>query len=147
MVFAERLCVMMTTMDVRSLPPAMVRSGRVELWLETRLPDEDARKEILSARISTLHEPFASANIGVLAEASRGLTGADLKGIVEDGKLLFAHDKAAGEAPRHIEEYFLEAIATLRTNRRNYRKPKPASLIETFKIGFGAEEDATLTER
>jgi len=34
----ERVCVMMTAMDTASLPPALLRSGRVELWLCTRLP-------------------------------------------------------------------------------------------------------------
>ena len=36
---AGRVCVMMTAMDVGRLPPALVRSGRVELWLEMKLPD------------------------------------------------------------------------------------------------------------
>ena len=30
---AERVCVMMTAMDVGHLPPALIRSGRIELWL------------------------------------------------------------------------------------------------------------------
>ncbi|MEO7649567.1 MAG: ATP-binding protein [Bryobacteraceae bacterium] len=41
---AERICVMMTAMDVGSLPQAMLRSGRVELWLETRVPDTVVRE-------------------------------------------------------------------------------------------------------
>jgi len=40
---AGGVCLMMTAMDVGSLPPALVRSGRIELWLETRLPDQAAR--------------------------------------------------------------------------------------------------------
>jgi SpoVK/Ycf46/Vps4 family AAA+-type ATPase len=32
---AGRVCVMMTAMDAGALPPALVRSGRVELWLES----------------------------------------------------------------------------------------------------------------
>jgi len=39
---AQRVCVTMTAMDPGSLPPALLRSARVELWLETRLPNEDA---------------------------------------------------------------------------------------------------------
>src|SRR5262249_42484907 len=39
----ERVCVMLTAMHPASLPAALLRSGRVELWLETRLPDENAR--------------------------------------------------------------------------------------------------------
>src|SRR5207237_10223600 len=34
---AERICVMMTAMNVGSLPAALMRSGRLELWLETKL--------------------------------------------------------------------------------------------------------------
>ena len=37
------MCVILTAMDVGNLPPALVRSGRVELWLEMSLPDESAR--------------------------------------------------------------------------------------------------------
>jgi len=42
-----RVCVMMTAMQPSSLPAAILRSGRIEVWLETRLPDEGARSEIL----------------------------------------------------------------------------------------------------
>src|SRR5262245_7688798 len=40
---AGRVCVMMTAMNVANIPPALLRSGRVELWLEMELPDEPAR--------------------------------------------------------------------------------------------------------
>ena len=42
---AGRVCVMMTAMDVGNLPPALIRSGRIELWLEMRLPDERGPRE------------------------------------------------------------------------------------------------------
>jgi len=42
------VCVMMAAMNVAHLPPALVRSGRVELWLEMKLPDEQARAAILN---------------------------------------------------------------------------------------------------
>ncbi len=50
-----------------------------------------------------------------------GFTGADLKCAIEDGKLLFAYAKSNGP----VEQYFLEAIATIRENRRKYGKRKP----------------------
>ena len=59
--------------------------------------------------------------------------------MVEDGKLLFAHDKASGETARPVEEYFLEAIATVRTNRRNYCKRRPAQFMEARDYGFIVE--------
>jgi ATP-dependent 26S proteasome regulatory subunit len=134
---AERVCVMMTAMNANSLPPAMVRSGRVELWLETRLPDADARESILRALVSGLPAPVCAADVSRLAAASRGLTGADLKNVVEDGKLLFAHDRAAAQPVRPVDEYFLEAIASVRANRRSYARGKPHRMTETVDIGFG----------
>ncbi|HLY20761.1 MAG TPA: ATP-binding protein, partial [Bryobacteraceae bacterium] len=117
---AERVCVMITATDVHSLPPALLRSGRIELWLETRLPDAAARAAILSDRLSRLPPPLSGVAIDALAEASGGLTGADLRAAVEDGKLLFAHDRTAGKEVRPAQEYFLEAIETVRSNQRNY---------------------------
>jgi transitional endoplasmic reticulum ATPase len=52
---ADRVCVMMTAMDAASLPPALVRSGRIELWLETRLPDAAARRTIVVDCLSVCH--------------------------------------------------------------------------------------------
>jgi len=117
---AGGVCVMMTAMDVGSLPPAMVRSGRIELWLETRLPDAEARAGILRDRLQVLPPALASVDTAWLADQADGLTGADLKRVVEDGKVLFAYDKARGEAQRPAEEYFVRAIETVRDNKRLY---------------------------
>ena len=51
---AGRVCVMMTAMDVSNLPPALVRSGRVELWLQTRLPDSEARANLMRKHLAGL---------------------------------------------------------------------------------------------
>ncbi len=133
---AERICVMMTAMEAGSIPAAILRSGRVELWLETRLPDLEARTSILRERLAKLSEPVCSVDTALLAAASRGLTGADLKAVVEDGKLLFAHDKARGRNLRAIEDYFLDAIATVRANRRSYGRRKAIRLGEPAPFGF-----------
>jgi SpoVK/Ycf46/Vps4 family AAA+-type ATPase len=117
---AGRICVMMTAMDVGCLPPAMVRSGRIELWLETRLPDEAARVGILRDRIGKLAAPLDQADPARLAAESEGLTGADLKRVVEDGKALFAYDKVRAQELRPADEYFARAIATVRDNKRLY---------------------------
>jgi SpoVK/Ycf46/Vps4 family AAA+-type ATPase len=111
---AERVCVIMTVMDVSSLPQAILRSGRVELWLETRLPDAEARAAIVREKLLLLPPPIGGADVAIVASASRGLTGADLKSVVEDGKLLFAHDKANEKPLREPEAYFLEAIESVR---------------------------------
>jgi SpoVK/Ycf46/Vps4 family AAA+-type ATPase len=114
----------------------MLRSGRVELWLETRLPDLAARAAILRESLGKLTAPVNAADTSILAAASRGLTGADLKAVVEDGKLLFAHDKVKGKPPRPIEDYFLDAIKTIRENRRGYGKRKTVRFSESVSVGF-----------
>ena len=136
---AGRVCVMMTAMNVSNLPHAMVRSGRVELWLETRLPGSDARASILQSKLAGLPQPVGAVDVVKLAAASRGLTGADLKAVVEDGKLLFAHDVARGEPLRPAEEYFLQAIETVRANQSSYARRKPLEASPSA-FGFCAQE-------
>jgi transitional endoplasmic reticulum ATPase len=132
---SERVCVMMTAMNPASLPPAMLRSGRVELWLETRLPDAEAREQILRDRMAGI-DVFAGADLARIAGLAHGLTGADLKAVVEDAKLLFAHDVSTGTPARALEEYFAEAIDEVRANHRNYGRRRPVRFGELQKIGF-----------
>ena len=115
-----QVCVMMTAMDVGNLPPALVRSGRIELWLETRYPDRDARHAILAERVKSLAAPLGEVDIDPLADETEGLSGADLKRVVEDAKLLLVYDRAKGTEPRPVLEYFSEAANTVRENRDRY---------------------------
>jgi SpoVK/Ycf46/Vps4 family AAA+-type ATPase len=133
---AGRVCVMMTAMNVGSLPRAMVRSGRVELWLETRLPDSEARVSILKGLLAGLPAPIDAVDLELIGTSARGLTGADLKAVVEDGKLLFAHDVSLGNPLRPIDDYFLDAIDTVRANQVNYARAKPARLAGAAPVGF-----------
>lgn len=90
----KRVCIMMTTMDVASVPPALVRSGRIELWLETRHPDEAARFEILQDHSHKLPPELRKYDAARVAADTEGLTGADLKRLIEDSKILLAFDKS-----------------------------------------------------
>jgi SpoVK/Ycf46/Vps4 family AAA+-type ATPase len=117
---AGRVCLMMTAMDVGNLPPALVRSGRIELWLETRLPDEHARTAILTDRCTELPAAITPVNVEQLAAASDGLSGADLKRVIEDGKLLFAFARSRGAPTEPPTTYFLRAIDTVRRNKEQY---------------------------
>ena len=119
---AERVCVMMTSMNAAALPPALLRSGRVELWLNTRLPDEPARETILREKLKLLPSPINQTDVPRIARATKGLSGADLKSIVEEGKLLYAQALVQRQEMKAPEEYFLRAVQTCRDNRRNYGK-------------------------
>ena len=136
-VSADRVCVMITAMDVASLPPALVRSGRIELWLETRLPDEAARREILQAALEPVAALMGNADLVSLATASRNFTAADLKSIVEDAKLLAAHDRSRELEARSADDYLWTALASQRAKRRVYSKRRASP--EKERIGFSSE--------
>jgi cytidylate kinase len=117
---AGRVCVILTAMEVGHLPPALLRSGRIELWLEMHLPDEVARAEILRANLNSLPTVFAGLDLPRLASATAGFTGADLKRLAEDGKLLLGSDRARGLPLQTTTEYFLLAVETVRANKTRY---------------------------
>jgi SpoVK/Ycf46/Vps4 family AAA+-type ATPase len=117
---AGRVCVMMTAMQVSNLPPALLRSGRIELWLEMKLPDAAARTAILQHHLHSHSPLLASLDVGSMVEATDGFTGADLKRLAEDGKLLLAHDLARNRPPLPPTEYFLQAVANLKVNKQRY---------------------------
>ena len=117
---AGRVCVMMTAMDVGNLPPALIRSGRIELWLETRLPDETARRAILADLAGALPPALGDIDLDEIAGATDGLTGADLRRLIDDGKLLFAYDRVREKALQPVTAYFLRAVETVRSNKERY---------------------------
>jgi transitional endoplasmic reticulum ATPase len=115
-----QVCVMMTAMDVGHLPPALIRSGRIELWLEMRMPDEASRAAILEQMLAKQADAFEAIEVPRVVEATAGFTGADLKRMLEDGKNLFAYDRVRGVPSRPITEYFLQAVETVRENKARY---------------------------
>lgn len=124
-----RVCVMMTAMDVGNLPPALVRSGRIELWLETRLPDEAARREILAEQVQSLPQHLQDVDLGTLAEAATDFTGADLKRVVDDAKALYAFDRVHDRPKRTMTDYFLNAIDGVRQNKDRYARAEAQARV------------------
>jgi len=100
---------MLTAMNVANLPPALVRSGRVELWLEMKLPNTEARTQILTRHIAELPEELRSVDMSALISATKSFTGADLKRLVEDGKAIYAYDKAKQLNLKGPTDYFLQS--------------------------------------
>jgi transitional endoplasmic reticulum ATPase len=122
-----RVCVMMTAMNLNHLPPALVRSGRVELWLEMKLPDADARQKILQNHMRTLPLSLADCEIARVLEVTNGFTGADMKRVVDDAKGLFAFDRSLNAAHRKSTEFFVEAASGVRENKIRYEQAQSAS--------------------
>jgi transitional endoplasmic reticulum ATPase len=124
------VCVIMTAMSVGSLPLALVRSGRIELWLETRLPDAEARAEILDEQARKLPGVLQDLDVARLAELTEGFTGADLKRLIQDGKSLYAYDRKRGKPLMPLTDYFAAAVETVRANRERYAAAEQQSRLK-----------------
>src|SRR5262249_17900310 len=122
-----RVCVMFTAMNVGDLPPALVRSGRIELWLETALPDAVARGTILRRHLAGLPSEFAEVDVDRLVAATAGFTGADLGPVIDDGKNLMAYDKVQERELQAATEYFLTAARVIRANKERYEQARSGS--------------------
>lgn len=135
----QRVCVMLTAMDVANIPPALLRSGRIELWLEMRLPDEGAREEILRQHLADLPAELGQPDLQPLVAATNGFTGADLKRLGEDGKNLYAYDLVQEMPLRPLTEYFLQAVEGVTANRRKYAEAEAHARAQRAqqRPGFG----------
>ena len=110
----HRVCVIMAAMEIIKIPPALLRSGRLELWLELPLPGEKARIEILRHWIKKEPEHFEQVDLKILGRHTEGFSGADLKKITEDAKNLYAYDHINNEKTLPMHDYFLKAAKTIR---------------------------------
>lgn len=115
-----RICVMLTAMDLDHMPSALVRSGRVELWLEMKMPDRSARRTIVERQLRGMPQVLQSIDYEQVLEATEDFTGADLKRTVEDSKGLYAYDRASGLLIRSATDYLLEAVKNVRDNKSRY---------------------------
>jgi ATP-dependent 26S proteasome regulatory subunit len=127
---AGRVCVMMTAMNVASLPPALIRSGRVELWLQMKLPDAEARTQILQRHVADLPEEMRGVDLLALINATEGFTGADLKRMIEDSKAVYAYDKARKVEPEETTRYFLKAVEGVRENKQRFAEAEAQAMLK-----------------
>src|SRR6266550_4763249 len=127
---AGRICVMMTARNVGNLPPALTRSGRVELWLEMKLPDGEARTVILTQRVAELPDELRQVDLAALRSATEGFTGADLKRLVEDGKAIYAYDKAKRLDLKAPTDYFLKAVEGVRENKQRFAEAEAQAALK-----------------
>ncbi len=128
---AGQVCVMMTAMSVASLPPALIRSGRVELWLEMKLPSTEARAQILGRHVAELPEEVRQLDVDALAGATEGFTGADIRRLMEDGKAMCAYDKSRRVEMGPATGYFLHAVEGVRENKKRFAEAEAQASAKT----------------
>jgi transitional endoplasmic reticulum ATPase len=109
---AGRVCLMMTAMNAERIPGSILRSGRVELWLETRLPDAQTRADMLARWVDVLPSS-AEIDLAALARVTEGFTPADLRRVVSDAHSLYAMDRIARRDLASAQAYVERAIDSL----------------------------------
>lgn len=109
----SHVCVVMTAMDVADMPPAMVRSGRVEVWLEMTLPDPEKRKNLIRYFASDMEAELKGADWGRLAAATDEFTPADIRGLVGDARAHVGYDRRLSSTAKSFEDYLLLAAGEI----------------------------------
>ncbi len=132
------VCVMLTAMDLGNIPPALVRSGRIELWLETKLPDDAARRLLLEKLLSDRTKIENDVAWLTIIEKTQGFSGADLKRIVQDAKLKLASDMVKHRVGVPFEHHLLTAIDGLVGPIRPTSMPpsEPTPSTPTGRVGL-----------
>jgi transitional endoplasmic reticulum ATPase len=114
---AGHVCVMMTAMDAHKVPEALLRSGRVELWLETKAPDAVRRQAMLQNWLGHAAGEFESIDFADVAARTEGFTPADLRSLAGEARLYLAADVAREmplEAPRIYVDRAVDALVAQR---------------------------------
>jgi ATP-dependent 26S proteasome regulatory subunit len=114
---AGKVAVILTAMDPNQMPAALLRAGRVELWLETKLPDARARQEILDANLAKLPERLGAYDAERVKVATEGFNAADISRVVADVKALYAADVIRDAKPATLDSYFDRAAAEIRRTK------------------------------
>lgn len=122
----SNVCIVMTAMDISDMPAALVRSGRVEVWLEMRLPNAEQRWEIIQVYAKGLETALEGADRGLVAAATEGFTPADLRGLVGDARGHMAYDRHKGRVGQTLEHYLLIAAADIQSRKRRLGGGPPA---------------------
>lgn len=87
--------VVMTANSVADIPPALMRSGRIDLWVYAELPKKESRKEIIAnyLRKAKFSESLPADALDQLANFSDGYSGAELESAVYHAKWKLVSEK------------------------------------------------------
>jgi cell division protease FtsH len=92
----NKILIIASTNNYNKIPHALLRSGRFDKKLLIEVPDAESRKDILSYYMKD-HPLFKNININTLALKTRGMSGADLKTLINNTLLEYVTKK------EHIE--------------------------------------------
>lgn len=119
----SRVFVVATANDISALPPELVRKGRFDEIFFVDLPDRDTREEILRIHLANRDQDPGRLDLGPVAAATEGFSGAELEQIVvsalyaahaQDATLTTELLQAEANATRPLSVVMDDKIAALR---------------------------------
>ena len=117
----KHVTIIMTCESPKTLPEALVRSGRIELWLKLERPTGRQRWEILQKLAGECPEPelrgVPSKELRAIADRTEEFSPADLRRCVKDAVNALAFQRAKGRPPQAAGELLEEAAEDLRKMR------------------------------
>jgi len=113
--------VMLTAQRVQWLADMLLRSGRIELWLKTKLPDARQKRNILkkyiqedAAALELLGSEGAVPDVGTAVQMSDSFCCADLRRVVNDAKTQAAWDRHTGKKMKAGALYLEQAAKSVK---------------------------------
>lgn len=92
---ASRVFIVATANDIRSLPPELMRKGRLDEIFFVDLPSRDARRDILALHLAKRAVEPATLELEMLADVSEGFTGAELEQAVVSARYRAAAERGS----------------------------------------------------
>ena len=77
-----KVFIVATANDIESLPPELMRKGRIDEIFFVDLPDKKIREEIFSIHLRRRNQPPSGYELPMLAEASEGFSGAEIEQVI-----------------------------------------------------------------
>lgn len=118
-------------MDLGNIPPALVRSGRIELWLEMKFPVGESRRRLLEKLFA---DKVLVENESIwpdLERATADFSGADLKRLVQDAKLRLAVDMTRQRPVQAFQHHLFESAKSIREARHAYARAAQRAITPT----------------
>ncbi len=98
----SQVFVVATANDISMLPPELIRKGRFDEIFFVDLPGTQVRASILAIHLTNRDQPLGEFNVGALADAMHGFSGAEIEQAVV-AALYSAHAKKQPLATKHIQ--------------------------------------------
>jgi cell division protease FtsH len=106
----DRIVVMAASNLIEKLDPALLRPGRFDRQVFVSPPDVKGRERIL--RVHTRNKPLAEdVDLGLVAQQTSGLTGADLANICNEAAIFAARRSAEQIGPQDFDDALERVIA------------------------------------